>query len=105
MGWNTECFGKSLDELKLFAKSLGSPEVYFDWEKARAVEGFYRFKGGTKCCAERAKAFAPWCDAVRMETGKPTIKQSKDFAEDVLSAQTLCLLTTIRHLSTGMQLA
>merc|ERR1712070_1131265 len=73
------------DELKLFAQSLGSPEVYFDWEKARAVEGFYRFKGGTKCCAERAKAFAPWCDAVWMETGKPTIKQSKDFAEDVLA--------------------
>jgi isocitrate lyase len=83
--WNAECFGKSLDELKLFAKSLGSPEVYFDWEKARAVEGFYRFKGGTKCCAERAKAFATWCDAVWMETGKPTIKQSKEFAEDVLA--------------------
>merc|ERR1711865_278029 len=32
--WNTECFGKSLDELKLFAKSLGAPEVPFDWEKA-----------------------------------------------------------------------
>jgi len=83
--WNTECFGKSLDELKLFAKSLGAPEVPFDWEKARAVEGFYRFKGGTKCCAERAKAFAPWCDAVWMETGKPTISQSKIFAEDVLA--------------------
>jgi isocitrate lyase len=84
--WNTECFGKSLDELKAFAKSLGAPDVYFDWEKARAVEGFYRFKGGTKCCAERAKAFAPWCDAVWMETAKPTIKQSKEFAEDVLAA-------------------
>lgn len=83
--WNTECFGKSLDELKAFAKQLGVPELYFDWEKARAVEGFYRFKGGTKCCAERAKAFAQWCDAVWMETGKPGIKQSKEFAEDVLA--------------------
>jgi len=84
--WNTECFGKSLDELKAFAASLGAPPVHFDWEKARAVEGFYRFKGGTKCCAERAKAFAQWCDAVWMETGKPTISQSKIFAEDVLAA-------------------
>jgi isocitrate lyase len=83
--WNTECFGKSLDELKAFAKSLGAPEIFFDWEKARSVEGFYRFKGGTKCCAERAKAFAPWADAVWMETAKPTIKQSKDFADDVLA--------------------
>jgi len=58
--WNNECYGKSLDQLKAFAKSLGSPEVHFDWEKARAVEGFYRFKGGTKCCAERAKAFGEW---------------------------------------------
>lgn len=85
--WNTECYGKSLSQMRAFAKSLGAPDIHFDWEKARAVEGFYRFKGGTKCCAERAKAFALWCDAVWMETGKPGVKQAKEFAEDVLSAQ------------------
>jgi isocitrate lyase len=85
--WNTEVFGKSLAEMKALAQNLGAPDVHFDWEKARAVEGFYRFKGGTKCCAERAKAFAPWCDAVWMETGKPGVAQAKEFAEDVLSAQ------------------
>jgi isocitrate lyase len=83
--WNSECWGKSLPELQAFAKSLGAPDIHFDWEKARAVEGFYRFKGGTKCCAERAKAFAPFCDAVWMETAKPSVKQSRDFAEDVLA--------------------
>jgi len=84
--WNSECWGKSLDGLKALAKLLGAPEISFDWEKARSVEGYYRFAGGTKCCAERAKAFAPYCDAVWMETGKPNVKQSKEFADDVLSA-------------------
>lgn len=83
--WSTECWGKSLTELRALSMSLGAPDIHFDWEKGRAVEGFYRFKGGTKCCAERAKAFAPFCDAVWMETGKPGIQQSKIFAEDVLA--------------------
>jgi len=82
--WKSECWNLSLTDLKALSKSLGAPEIHFDWEKARAVEGFYRFKGGTKCCAERAKAFAPFCDAVWMETGKPNVKQSKEFADDVL---------------------
>merc|ERR1712151_1152550 len=82
--WNTDCWGKSLTELQAFAASLGAPTIPFDWEKARSVEGFYRFEGGTKCCAERAKAFATYADAVWMETGKPGLKQSKEFAEDVL---------------------
>ena len=64
---------------------LGAPDMHFDWEKGRAVEGFYRFKGGTKCCAERAKAFAPFCDACWMETGTPGIQQSRTFAGDVLA--------------------
>merc|ERR1711957_723401 len=71
--WKSECWNLSLTDLKALSKSLGAPEIHFDWEKARAVEGFYRFKGGTKCCAERAKAFAPFCDAVWMETGKPNV--------------------------------
>jgi len=83
--WKSECWNLSLTDLKALSKSLGAPDIHFDWEKARAVEGFYRFKGGTKCCAERAKAFAPFCDAVWMETGKPNVKQSKEFADDVLA--------------------
>ena len=45
--------------------------MYFDWIKARAIEGYYSFKEGTKCCAKRVKAFNPFCDAVWMEKGKP----------------------------------
>ena len=50
---------------------LSAPDMYFDWIKARAIEGYYSFREGTKCCAKRVKAFNPFCDAVWMEKGKP----------------------------------
>ena len=42
-------------------------------------------QGSTKFCAERAKAFAPYCDACWMETASAGLAQAKEFAEDVLS--------------------
>jgi len=79
------CFDKPLAELRSLAVELGAGDVYFDWELARSVEGFYRIKGCTKFCAQRAKAFAPYSDAVWMETAKPGLAQAKEFADDVLS--------------------
>merc|ERR1712190_290126 len=49
------------------------------------VEGFYLIQGCTKFCAQRAKAFAPYCDACWMETATAGLPQAKAFAEDVLS--------------------
>merc|ERR1712110_697636 len=56
-----------------------------DWELARPPEGYYRIKGCEKYCAQRAKAFAPYCDMVWMETGKPIYAQAKMFRDDVLA--------------------
>lgn len=75
----------SLSDLRTFAKELGAGEVYFDWELARSVEGFYRIQGCTKFCAQRAKAFAPYADAVWMETATPGLQQAKEFRDDVLA--------------------
>merc|ERR1712046_252032 len=83
--WYARCYEMSLTELRAFAKELGAGEVFFDWELARSVEGFYRIQGCTKFCAQRAKAFAPYCDAVWMETAVPGLAQAKEFRDDVLS--------------------
>jgi len=83
--WYDSCYDLSLTELRQHAKECGAGEVHFDWEMARSVEGFYRIQGCTKFCAQRAKAFAPYCDAVWMETAVPGLAQAKEFRDDVLA--------------------
>jgi isocitrate lyase len=84
--WYGQCYaGMGLPKLREFAKSLGAGDLYFDWELPRAVEGFYLIQGSTKFCAQRAKAFAPYCDACWMETGQAGLPQAREFAEDVLA--------------------
>merc|ERR1719468_877912 len=82
--WYSACYEMSLTELRSFAVECGAGDVFFDWELARSVEGFYRILGSTKFCAQRAKAFAPYADAVWMETATPGLKQAKEFRDDVL---------------------
>merc|ERR1712151_185571 len=83
--WYSACYDMSLTELRSYAVECGAGDVFFDWEQARSVEGFYRIQGCTKFCAQRAKAFAPYCDAVWMETAVPGLAQAKEFRDDVLS--------------------
>jgi len=83
--WDAQYFKHSLTEMQALAAKLGAKDLFFDWEIARTPEGYYRIKGCEKYCAQRAKAFAPYCDMVWMETGKPILKQAKEFAEDVLA--------------------
>merc|ERR1711985_166001 len=64
----------------------GCGNDHFDWEAARSVEGYYRIKGSTEFCIERAIAFAPYADAIWMETGKPIYSQAKQFADCVRAA-------------------
>jgi isocitrate lyase len=85
--WYAQCYtGVGLPKLREIARELGAGDLYFDWEQARTVEGFYMIKGCTKFCAQRAKAFAPYCDACWMETGQAGLPQAKEFADDVLGA-------------------
>lgn len=84
--WEAECYGKSLTEMRQLAMTLGAGNPFFDWELPRAVEGYYRVKGGVKFCATRAKAWAPFADLIWMETGKPIYNDAKKFSEEVLAA-------------------
>ncbi|GMM29977.1 isocitrate lyase 1 [Martiniozyma asiatica (nom. inval.)] len=70
-------------EAKKIAADILGYDVYFDWDKPRVREGYYRYLGGTKCAINRARAFAPYADMVWMETKLPIYEQAKEFAEGV----------------------
>ncbi|GMM48366.1 isocitrate lyase 1 [Pichia kluyveri] len=73
----------SINEAQKVVKEILGYELYFNWDKPRVREGYYRYNGGTKCAVNRARAFAPYCDMVWMETKLPIYEQAKEFAEGV----------------------
>merc|ERR1719181_2156101 len=81
--WLKDSMKMSLAELKDEAAKSGAGDVYFDWDSARSVEGYYRIKGSTEFCIERALAWSDYADIIWMETGKPILSQAKQFAEEV----------------------
>jgi len=84
--WLKDCLKMSLPDMKKAAAALGAGGVHFDWDSARSVEGYYRIKGSTDFCIQRAIAFAPYADCVWMETGKPILSQAAHFAKEVRAA-------------------
>jgi len=70
----------SLNDARDLAKTMDF-EFYFDWEKARTEEGYYRVKGSVDFCVARCGEFAKYCDMVWMETPKPDLKVAKQFAD------------------------
>ncbi|KAI5120776.1 hypothetical protein M0805_004739 [Coniferiporia weirii] len=56
---------------------------HWDWDAPRTREGFYRYQGGTACAVHRAVAYAPYADALWMETKKPILSQAQEFAAGV----------------------
>ena len=75
--------GKSNTEARAIAKKITGQDIYFDWEAPRVREGYYRYKGGCQCAVNRAIAFAPYADAIWMESKLPDYAQAKEFAEGV----------------------
>jgi len=57
--------------------------VYFDWELCRVREGYYQIQPGIEYCIQRARAYAPYCDLIWMETGKPGIPDAERFSRGV----------------------
>jgi len=84
--WLKDSLKMSLPEMRKAAVELGAGEVFFDWDSARSVEGYYRIKGSTDFCIQRAIAFAPYADCIWMETGKPILSQATRFAKEVREA-------------------
>ncbi|CAE8676035.1 unnamed protein product [Polarella glacialis] len=68
--WLKDSLKMSLPEMRKAAAAVGAG-VFFDWDVARSVEGYFRIKGSTEMCIQRAIAWAPYADVIWMETGKP----------------------------------
>jgi len=84
--WLKDSLHMSLVQARQYAKDqLGLGDLYFDWEAARSVEGYYRIKGSDELCVQRAIAWSPYADAIWMETGKPIYTQAKFFSDGVRS--------------------
>ncbi|KAF9220985.1 isocitrate lyase and phosphorylmutase [Gyrodon lividus] len=60
---------------------------YWNWDTPRTREGYYRYQGGTQCAIMRSIEFAPYADALWMETKKPILAQAREFAHGVHAAR------------------
>ncbi|RWA08125.1 hypothetical protein EKO27_g6977 [Xylaria grammica] len=81
--YRTQAKGKSNSEARAIAHGILGTDIYFDWDAPRVREGYYRLKGGCDCAINRAIAYAPYCDAIWMESKLPDFNQAKEFADGV----------------------
>lgn len=51
----------------------------------RSIEGFYHVRNGMESSIARALAYAPYCDLIWCETGKPDLEEARTFAEAIHS--------------------
>ncbi|KAK4121450.1 isocitrate lyase-like protein [Parathielavia appendiculata] len=77
--------GKQLSnrEARAVARQILGRDIFFDWDAPRTREGYYRLQGGCDCSINRAIAYAPYCDAIWMESKLPDYKQAEEFAKGV----------------------
>ncbi|KAI2640021.1 isocitrate lyase family protein [Xylaria nigripes] len=75
--------GKSNTEARAIARGILGNDIYFDWDAPRTREGYHRLRGGCDCAVNRAIAYAPYCDAIWMESKLPDYEQAKEFADGV----------------------
>ncbi|OTB09165.1 hypothetical protein M426DRAFT_316459 [Hypoxylon sp. CI-4A] len=75
--------GKSNAEARVIAHGITGVDIYFNWDAPRTREGYHRLKGGCDCAINRAIAYAPYCDAIWMESKLPDFNQAREFAEGV----------------------
>lgn len=75
--------GKSNTEARAIARGITGVDIYWDWDVPRTREGYYRLQGGCGCAINRAIAYAPYADAIWMESKLPDYKQAEEFAKGV----------------------
>jgi isocitrate lyase len=79
----SEVKGKSNREARALAKGITGIDIAWDWDSPRTREGYYRLQGGCECAINRAVAYAPYADAIWMESKLPDYKQAEEFARGV----------------------
>lgn len=75
--------GKSNTEARAIAKGIVGVDIPWNWDSPRTREGYYRLQGGCECAVNRAIAYAPYADAIWMESKLPDYKQAEQFASGV----------------------
>lgn len=75
--------GKSNTEARAIAKGVTGVDIPWNWDSPRTREGYYRIRGGCECAINRAIAYAPFADAIWMESKLPDFKQAEQFANGV----------------------
>ncbi len=75
--------GKSNTEARAIAKGITGVDIPWDWDSPRTREGYYRLQGGCDCAINRAIAYAPYADAIWMESKLPDYAQAEQFAKGV----------------------
>lgn len=80
--WTSEAKYLGLDDARVLAKNMGF-EFYFDWEKTRSSEGYYRVKGCIDFCVARCNEYSKISDALWMETPTPNLKVAKEFSDKI----------------------
>jgi isocitrate lyase len=75
--------GKSNTEARAIAKGITGVDIPWNWDSPRTREGYYRLQGGCACAINRAIAYAPYADAIWMESKLPDYAQAVQFADGV----------------------
>jgi len=75
--------GKSNTEARAIAKGITGVDIPWNWDTPRTREGYYRLQGGCDCAINRAVAYAPYADAIWMESKLPDFAQAEQFAKGV----------------------
>ncbi|CZS93029.1 hypothetical protein WAI453_000775 [Rhynchosporium graminicola] len=75
--------GKSNTEARAIARGITGVDIPWDWDSPRTREGYYRLQGGCECAINRAIAYAPYADAIWMESKLPDFAQAEQFAKGV----------------------
>jgi isocitrate lyase len=83
--WQQKSTHLGNDDARALAKAEFGVDIFWDWDRPRTREGFYRYQGGTACAINRAVAYAPYADLLWMETKKPILSQAREFAQGVHS--------------------
>jgi len=78
-----EVKGKSNTEARAIARGITGVDIPWDWDAPRTREGYYRLQGGCECAINRAIAYAPYADAIWMESKLPDFAQAEQFANGV----------------------
>ena len=80
--WMSKAKLMSYNDAVSFAESLNI-NIYWDCEKVRTIEGYYRIKSGLEIATARGIAFSPYADILWMETKTPDLKLARDFSDNI----------------------